>query len=199
MRRHLPYYLILILSAVAFRSTNNMVFTTVPLLGRYDLSFTSFQVGLITALIYLFTALSSTFLNARLTGGARRRALIASSSIIPVNLALLYFSSFATVWAFSALFGFLSGMVFPNLNASATAQGDARQVERQLAIFSVGLSVSLVLGPSLETYLLSLLTYREIFVSFIPLAVLTAIVSTRVSFPKGGVESTRMQGGSRLG
>ncbi|WP_075057538.1 hypothetical protein [Thermogymnomonas acidicola] len=72
-------------------------------------------------------------------------------------------------------------------------------MERQLAIFSVGLSVSLVLGPSLETYLLSLLTYREIFVSFIPLAVLTAIVSTRVSFPKGGVESTRMQGGSRLG
>ncbi|BCU71452.1 MFS transporter [Stygiolobus caldivivus] len=173
----------LVLITVSSRATNNMVTTTVPLLGKYVLHFSNTVVGLLSTVIFAFTFLSTSYINPSLNATTRKRVFIISNGFIVLSLLLYYYSSPMTVWILSAVAGLAFGLVMPNLITAASLANDKKSAERLLALYSTSLSLSLIIGPALETFLLTKVGYREIFLWFIPLALIAFILSARLKFP----------------
>ena len=73
--------------------------------------------------------------------------------------------------------------MMPNLITSSTLLKDQKERERLISLYSVGLSLSLILGPSIEYYILTFVNYRDVFLFFIPIVVAGVIVSTMIKFP----------------
>ena len=192
--------IILIIASISVRSVNNMVVTTLPFLAKYNFSFGNVEVGFISAVIYGSTFLVTTFVNPMLRAPARRKAFIASSAAIPVTMLLYYFSTPVSLWPVAVASGIATGFLFPNIITSASLHRDHMMQMRLLAIYSVSLSASLVIGPSLETWLLTFLTYKQIFIPFLGLSILGLGVSPLVKFPKvqreitGGKAALRNRG-----
>lgn len=176
--------IILILATISARSVNNMVVTSLPFVAKYNFSFGNVEVGLISAVLYGSTFVVTSFLNPMLRANTRRRVFIACNAVIPVTMFLFYLSSPITLWPISVASGIASGFLFPNIITSASLHRDHIVQMRLLAIYSVSLSISLVLGPSLETWLLTFLTYKQIFLPFMGLSLIGLVVSPIVKFPK---------------
>ncbi|MBB5253624.1 MFS transporter [Sulfurisphaera ohwakuensis] len=175
--------IILVLMTVSARSVNNMVTTTVPLLGKYVLSLPDSIVGLLSTVMFAFTFLSTSYLNPRLNAQLRRKVFIASNVIIALSLILFSYSNVITIWIISALAGLVFGFIMPNLVTAASLTKDRRSAERLLSLYSTSLSLSLIIGPALESYLLTMFNYRQIFLWFLPLAILGTIISFNIKFP----------------
>ena len=174
---------IISLITIATRATNNMVTTTVGPLAKYQFGFSNVQVGILTAVMYATTLFSTSYLNPVLVSTMRRKLFIASNGAIAILLLAFFVSSPILVWPISALAGLAFGLVMPNLITSASLVNDKRWAERLLSLYSASLSISLILGPAYESFLLTRFTYKYVFLAFIPLAVLAFILSWRVSFP----------------
>ncbi|MFP3232202.1 MAG: MFS transporter [Sulfolobaceae archaeon] len=179
----------LVLITVSDRATNNMVTTTVPLLGKYVLHFSNTVVGLLSTVIFAFTFVATSYINPSLNAVTRKRAFILSNGFIVLSLLLYYYSNVFTVWFISALAGLTFGLIMPNLITAASLANDQKSAERLLALYSTSLSLSLIIGPALETYLLTRVGYREIFLWFVPLAMVAFILSTKLKFPEVKRES----------
>ena len=175
---------ILVLAAISARSVNNMVVTSLPFLAKYNFGFGNVEVGLISAVLYGSTLVVTTFLNPMLRAATRRKIFIASTAVIPVTMVLFYFSTPVTLWPIAVASGLASGFLFPNIITSASLHKNHMVQMRLLAIYSVSLSTSLVIGPSLETWLLTFLTYKQIFLPFMGLSIVGFVVSPFVKFPK---------------
>ncbi len=180
--------LIIVGITVSLRATNNMMITTMPIFSKDVFNFSNVSVGELTALTYATTFLATLLLNPRLESSQRRKIFIASIAVIDVSLVLLYFSNSISIWPIAALAGVSFGMVFPNLITSASLHGDHRAQMRLLAIYSVSLSLSLVVGPVIETFILPLVGYRGVFLAFLPMGLIGTAVSPLVRFPQGGRE-----------
>ncbi|MEM0155828.1 MAG: MFS transporter, partial [Thermoplasmataceae archaeon] len=127
---------------------------------------------------------ATSYLNPMLARRTRRFVFIGSAFVIPVILLLFYFSSPILIWPLAIATGVVSGFVFPNLITSATVHRDHLVQMRLLAIYSLSLSLSLVIGPSLETWLLKFLNYREVFLPFVGLSILGSAISPFIKFPE---------------
>lgn len=180
---------ILVAMALSMRSTNNMVSTTVPILAKYTLNFSNLLVGAVAATGYLATLVSTSFINPALYSSLRRKVFIIANFAIVLSLILFSKSNPATVWVASVLVGISFGIVLPNVITSASIHGDARVQERLLSIYSVSLSMSLIVGPAIETFLLSFLDYRDVFLAFIPVSLIGLVLSFFIAFPDVKVET----------
>jgi MFS family permease len=173
-----------IIMTFSMRATNNMIITTVPLLAKIDLGFSSFLVGIISAVIYLFTFTVTFYINPRLNSTTRRGLFIGANIAILFSLIAYYFADGITIWAISALAGLAYGIMMPNLITSSTLLKDQKERERLISLYSVGLSLSLILGPGIEDYILTtFVSYRDVFLFFIPVVVAGVIISTMIKFP----------------
>jgi predicted MFS family arabinose efflux permease len=181
--RSLPSLIALIvLITIASRSVNYMVQSTTPLLAK-ELGFTATSIGLLSAAAAAAQLFASAYLNLVLSPAARRRAFIAASAAVPLLLVVFWASNATTIWAAAAASGLAFGIIMPNLiNLPSLAP---KYAERLLAIYSLSLSISLVLGPSYETWLLASASYRSVFLYFAPLAALLVALSTLAVFPPG--------------
>ncbi len=177
---------IIMVMTIAMRSTNNMVITTLPLLSKIDLGFSKFFVGIISALLYLFTFSATFYINPRLSASPRRFLFIISNIVITVLLVLYFLANYIIIWPVSALAGFSYGMLMPNLITSASLINDQKTRERLISLYSVGLSLSLIIGPVFEDYILSITSnnYRLVFLYFVPIAVAGLIASIWIKFPE---------------
>ena len=176
--------IILVIAAISARSVNNMVVTTLPFLAKYNFSYGNVEVGFISAVIYGSTFLVTTFVNPMLRAPVRRKVFMASNAAIPLTMLLFYFSNPVSLWPIAVASGVATGFLFPNIITSASLHRDHMMQMRLLAIYSVSLSASLVIGPSLETWLLTFLTYKQIFLPFLGLSIIGLGVSPFVKFPK---------------
>jgi DHA1 family multidrug resistance protein-like MFS transporter len=183
------YSIILILMAISMRSTNNMVVTTVPLFSKYTLHFSYIATALVTAIIYLGTVIATAFLNPLMNSSLRKKVFILSNFALTAFLLLYYVSDDISIFILSFAAGLAYGIILPNIITSATLYPDQKGRERLLAIYAVGLSLSLVFGPSLETYLLTVVSYRALFLLFAPLGVIGIITSFFMEFPEKKKES----------
>ncbi len=172
-----------IIMTFSMRATNNMIITTVPLLAKIDLGFSRFLVGIISAVIYLFTFTVTFYINPRLNSVLRRKLFIGANVAILVSLVGYYFADDITIWLISALAGLAYGIMMPNLITSSSLLKDQRERERLISLYSVGLSLSLILGPTIEDYVLTFVSYRYVFLFFIPVVLAGLIVSTMIKFP----------------
>mgnify|MGYP001772493750 CR=1 FL=1 len=168
---------------VSVRSVNNMVTTTVPLLGKYALSLPDSIVGLLSTTMFAFTFISTSYINPTLMSSTRKKAFVISNVIITISLVLFSYSNVITIWIISSVAGLAFGLIMPNLITSASLAKDRRSAERLLSLYSTSLSLSLIIGPALETYLLTMFGYREIFLWFLPLALIAVALSFNVKFP----------------
>lgn len=180
--------LIIVGITVTLRSTNNMMVTTMPIFSKAVFNFSNVSVGELTAITYATTFISTSLLNPRLESRQRKRVFITSIALIDVSLVLLYFSNAYSIWGIAALSGVAFGIVFPNLVTSASLHGDHRAQMRLLAIYSVSLSLSLVIGPILETFILPIVGYRGVFLAFLPIGIVGTAISPVVRFPSGTSE-----------
>ncbi|MEM0139299.1 MAG: MFS transporter [Ferroplasma sp.] len=185
------YSIMLILIAISMRATNNMVVTTVPLYSKYILKFSYELTAAVAAIIYLGTVMATTFINTRIGPEFRRILFIISNLFLIIFLILYYFSGNLSVFLISFLIGMAYGIILPNIVTSAGLYPDERKRERLLAIYSVGLSFSLVFGPSLESYLLTITNYRAIFLFFAPVALIGFLVSFFIEFPEDSNRKAR--------
>lgn len=175
--------LIIVIATVSARSVNNMVQTTVPFLAKYTFLFSNVSVGLVSAVLNISTFTVTSFLNPYMRSKTRRKAFILSMGSIPAILFLYYISTPFSVWPISVLSGLAFGIIFPNIITSASLHHDHLVQMRLLAIYSMSLSLSLVIGPSIETWLLTFLNYRQIFLPFIVISAMGFAASPFIRFP----------------
>ncbi len=179
-------YMVITILVMTFsmRATNNMVITTTPLLAKIDLHFSEFYVGIISTLIYLFMFVVTFYINPRLNHKLRRRLFITANAALIFVLLSYFFADAITIWLSSAIAGLAYGIMLPNLITSSSLLKDQKQRERLISLYSVGLSLSLILGPSIEYYLLTIVDYRYVFLFFIPAVFAGFITSLFIKFPE---------------
>ena len=185
------YAMTLIFIALAYRSVNNMVLTTVPIFTRFDLTFSNFLSGSIVSFMNLSTFVSTLFLNPILKPELRRKLFILANFIIAVSLIFFSRSNSISVWAVSFCAGFAFGLITPNIITSASLRWDTKTRERLLTLFTMGLSISLIIGPVLETFMLAKFGYIGVFDGFIPFALLSLALSFLIKFPDSSDEHTK--------
>jgi len=84
----------------------------------------------------------------------------------------------------SVLSGASLGMIMPNLITSAGLLEDRKARERLLSLYALALSLSLVFGLLLESWLLDFVSLREVFLWFSIFPCVGLIVSPFVKFPE---------------
>ncbi len=177
------------------RASNNMLITSMPLLTRYDFGFSQTQVGIIEALMALTAFLSAVFVNARLNATQRRLAFISSTAAFSVLLMGFSVSGGISVWLLSAASGAAFGFIMPNIITSASLIEDVRTRERVLSLYTLSLSLSLIAGPALESYLLRIITLKESYLIFAILGAVATFLAPLIRFPVepvSGGERTRV-------
>lgn len=183
--------IIILVTTIAVRGSNNMIQTTIPLLAHYNFSFSKFTVGILSALFGLTSFITTTFLNPHLRSSYRRFAFIASSITYTFILFLYFYSDSLMIWPLTASAGAAVGFMMPNLITSAGLFEDRRIRERSISLYTTALSVSLILGPVIESYILSIYSLRYAFLFFVPFGLTAAFLSPFIRFPDDGKRKRR--------
>ncbi len=194
-------YVILIILLITFliRASNNMLTTSVPLLVKYYFGFSQTEVGLIAALLSFTTFVSTAILNARMDSHKRRIAFIISNFFYFIVFFGISMSNFYSIWVLSAVMGVLLGFIMPNLITAAGLFKDRKIRERTLALYTVALSLSLIIGPLIESELLNFLNIKQVFLVFAVFGIFSFILSFFMKFPKERKKSVKVNVFSNYG
>ncbi|WP_297026290.1 MFS transporter [Thermoplasma sp.] len=179
----LSMVIIIVSITFAVRGSNNMYMTEIPLVARYVFHYGEFLVGSISALAAVGTFLMSALINSRLRSRERRAVFITSSLIYAIVFPLFYLSNAITIWPIVFVAGFVLGALMPNIITSAGLLPDRKQRERLLSIYTLTLSISLVVGPALEGYLLDFMPLLKTFLIFSVFPIIVFILSFFLRFP----------------
>ena len=162
-----------------------MFYTNLPLVAREIFSFRYGIVGALSGLVALAGFVSITFVNARLASRSRRPLFIVSA----VGYFLLF--SFVPllgplgIWLVAGASGFLVQLVMTNqANASSIIGKTTTGRERGIALYTVSLSASLVVGPLVNSLILTKVSLAESFAVFSIFPLTTAFLSFLIPFPK---------------
>ncbi|MGC8581579.1 MAG: MFS transporter [Thermoplasmata archaeon] len=168
---------------ISMRASNNMLITTVPLIAKYSLHFNNEIVGFLSAFFTLFSFLSSYFVNIKVTPVKRRYLFIISSFLYGITLPLFYFLNRVIIWILIPLGGFILGLIMPNIITSANLFDDKKIRERIIGIYTIALSVSLIIQPLVESAILNVYTLQDVFLWFTPFGIAAAVFSPFLQFP----------------
>ncbi len=176
--------LVIVIMTFALRSTNNMISTTMPLLAKYYFNFSGIEIGLLATTFMGATFIMSNFINAKLISKKRRVVFILSSFLYALIFPFFYLATSITIWILAFLGGFVLGALMPNIMTSAGLSEDRKLRERMLAIYTLSLSVSLLIGPAIESFILDYYTIKETFLFFVLIVILIPILSFSIKFPE---------------
>ncbi|WP_291494000.1 MFS transporter [Desulfurella sp.] len=175
--------LIIISMTFALRASNNMLFTMVPLLGKYYLNFTTWQIGILSSLFGVFPFLVSAFLNAKLKSSSRKKFFVFSAFLYFASFIMFYYSNSVNIWFLVSIAGFSLGALMPNIITAAGLCEDRLKRERIIAIYTITLSTSLIIGPIIESFLLKFVNLRESFLIFAIFPFIAFLMSFFIQFP----------------
>ncbi len=112
-----------------------------------------------------------------------------SSMGYAIILPLFYLATPLSLWILSAVAGgVVMGNIMPNIITSAGGMlPDRKARERLLSIYTLSLSVSLVVGPAIESAILQHFSVRSSFLFFAPPfgALVAAMSPPLIKFPEG--------------
>jgi DHA1 family multidrug resistance protein-like MFS transporter len=190
-------YSVLMIISMTFsvRASNNMLATTIPLLVKYNLGFNEILIGLISAVFSLSTFFMSGFVNANLKSKERRVLFIFSSIVYAALFPFFSIVNYVSIWILSIAIGFVLGALMPNIITSSSLYEDKKVRERIISIYTLTLSLSLIIGPAIESIILTKFTLRESFIFFAIFGFLAAITSFFIKFPEK--ESEKVSSGRR--
>lgn len=174
--------LIILATTILVRGSNNMLQTTLPLFVTYNFGFSRFLVGVLGAIFGLSTFFT-TVLNARLEPKTRKTAFIVSMALYTVVFLLYFLTDPFFVWFVTIASGATLGFIMPNIVTAAGLFPDKNVRERSISLYTTSLSLSLILGPLYESYLLKILPLKDSFILFLPLAAVALCLSPFIHFP----------------
>ncbi len=176
---------VIVILSITFsvRATNNLIMTSIPLLAKYDFGFSQTLVGILSALASASTFLTTALINTKLNSKNRRISFIASNFLYTFVLVGYWVSNHVTLWMLTAAGGGLLGLIMPNIITSASLFKDSVLRERVLALYTVFLSLSLITGPAIESYLLHFVSLKEVFLVFALFGALATAMSPFMHFP----------------
>lgn|GEM_PF-1272015 len=164
----------LLVATALFRVTQNMALTTLSLLGREKLGLHAGAIGVVGAVAGLAMAVVTFTLSGRVP--PRRAAASAASGMTILVVALVTFalaSSFGMLVAAALLLGVAGGLAMPGLiNAVVFVAGGKR--ERAIGLYTITLSLSLALGPVMESVMLSI-GHQNVRTPFVLFSILPAL------------------------
>ncbi|MDG6987110.1 MAG: MFS transporter [Nitrososphaerota archaeon] len=179
------------------RASSNMVQTTLPILGRYVFGLGPFYGGLAISVYNVLGIFGNYVVNPRLSGRTQRRSVLALTAAVAVSSLLLTFSGPVTAVILGGVIGFSFGIIFPSVITTVSLTG-GKDGERLLALFTTALTMSLVLGPILESYILTF-SYRLVFLFFSFVAAAMFLSSLKVRFATTSKQSLKTTPASRKG
>lgn len=166
------------------RASNNMVQTTVPLVAKEYFNASETEVGLLSGVFSISSFIATALVNARLGSSARRIMFEASVIVYFITFLIYPFVNYVGLWLISALFGYLLGIIMPNLATASSLIGNTQEVrERVIALYTFALSLSLTVGPLIESLILRYFTLRYAFLFFSALSAVMIPLSFRLPFP----------------
>ncbi len=184
IRNILYLAIIIILTTFTARASNNMISTTVPLLAKYVLFLPQYIIGILAAISSGASFITTIFINARLNSKQRRDIFIISSLIYAVTIPLYAFADTLLIWLLSIITGATLGLIMPNIITAASLLDDRKLRERIIALYTLTLSLSLIVGPAIESYLLKFVSLREVFIYFSIFGLILFITSFYLEFPE---------------
>jgi len=170
----------------AIRASNSMLATTVPLVTKYIFHFSPFLVGFVSSTLSIFSFVSSMLINSRFSAKKREKALKISSVIYALVFPLFYFVNPILVWLFTSVAGFSMGLIFPNIINFASSADDQKSRERMISLYTTSLSLSLIVSPLLESFILSNFSLITAFLFFSIFSLLVPITSFKMKFKDEG-------------
>ncbi len=176
---------VILITTIAVRGSNNMIQTTVPLLAHYNFGFPKYEVGYLSSLFGIASFLATTYINPRMSAGLRRVVFMVSSAVYTLVILAFFFTSSIMLWPLNAASGALTGLLMPNLITSAGLFRDRKIRERSISLYTTALSISLIFGPSLESYILKIFPLEYAFLFFAPFGLVASVLSPFIRFPSG--------------
>ena len=189
MKKRLGSYIaalaILSASTFALRASTNMFSTNLPLVAREVFSFKSGVIGSLSGLVALAGFVSITFVNARMASKSRRRLFVLSAFGYFLLFSFVALGGPLGIWFIAAAAGFLVQPIMTNqANASSIIGKTATERERGIAVYTISLSASLVVGPLVNSLILTQVSLAESFVVFSIFPLTAALLSFLIPFPK---------------
>ena len=175
---------VLLSLTVVVRGSNNMLQTTIPLYAAYNFSLSKLDIGVLSAIFGLATFITTGFVNSRLESRIRRYVFIGASMLYGSIFIFYFYSSFLFLWIITVASGAILGIIMPNLITAAGLFPDRKIRERSLSLYASSLSLSLIIGPLFEYYVLLHFTLREAFLFFLPFGIAAALLSFFIKFPE---------------
>ncbi len=201
LRRKLSVVGLLLVVTMLFRGSQNMAQTTMSILGHERLHLDPATIGAVMAGSALCGVAASAFLAPHVPPDRRRLAVAAAMVGLAIALCLFATSPGVAQMAVAAgLLGVCGGLVTPTLTTMAGSWGGPGR-DRDLALYTMALSLSLAVGPLVEAFVLrlsgqSLTTAFFVFTCF-PVVAVVLLWTWKVRPGSGGSpESGSGSGGS---
>jgi DHA1 family multidrug resistance protein-like MFS transporter len=184
---------LLLVGTAVFRLSQNMGITTLSLLARQSAHLGATQVGLLGSLAGLALAAVTLLVSRHIPHTAAAASAVLGMALLAASLLeLALASSFALLVAGALALGAAGGIAMPGLLNALVAGAPARR-ERVIALYTVVLSISLVAGPLLETFVLAL-SGQEVRVPYLAFAALPAAGAAALALGRPSADRT----GARL-
>ena len=170
--------LIIVVITMVNRSTSNMIQTSAPLFSKYLLRTSDFQISLMIMMANLAAIASLTYFS---RNKVQPMKLIFYGTVI-IASSLPFFILVNSIFALTvvyALISFWTAALPPLLLTAVILISTKEELLKNIGIFSASLSLSLIIGPTLQAIILTL-TGNNLLLSilvFFPLTMFSAILS----------------------
>jgi len=189
---------IFVLTAL-YRATNNAVQTTVPLLAQQAYGANSVMIGLLSGTIAAATVVAALLVNTQVRLHHAERLALVSFVALVIALPLIALArQFWALFPLVALVGIASGVLQPLLLTLTTAYSARASRNRNLGLFSVALSVSLLIGPLFEALVLQLsdASLPAVFLAFAAFVVCGALLAYQLMRSRNAQRAARVVAGT---
>ena len=161
----MPAIIFVFLVILLQRANTNLIQSINPLFVRYVLDKNLFYVGITTA-VYALSTLSVRYLvSIRIKPQAVSKFVIAGLILFSAAILGYFFSTdYAEFLIFVVISGFATAIIMPFLLSLVHLVSDKSEIEKNLTIYSLMLSLALVFGPLLSSALLTVLPIRWIYI-----------------------------------
>ncbi|WP_187152759.1 MFS transporter [Acidianus manzaensis] len=178
--KYTTFVVILFLLTFSIRLTNNAISITIPLISKYELNFPIIFLGILLS-AFSFTSFLSSILNSKLEDRTRTKVFRIASIIYLISFISFYITNRVLIWILDCIAGFSIGIIWPNLITYAGSV-DEEIREKVIGLYSAFLSLSLIVGPAIESFILLKYSLNDIFLFLSIIAVIIPIVSFKIEF-----------------
>gem|GEM_PF-835800 len=179
--------LLLLVTALAYRATTNMLQTSLPLYIKYHTDASNLDVSLVMAAAAASSFAAIAYFGLKHT--AIKKAVVVGLIALTIGTSFYIVSQGILEATAVSVFTYIGAGVQPLLLTSVVLTSNPARRERNISVFAAMLSLSLILGPLYQSIMLraSNDNLSVSMVSFAPLAALALILFSSVKFEDSAI------------